>query len=357
MFAWTPAEPSSGGAAVRRPDARRRSARSGRARCRATSGVAPRGLRPCGRRCPAAARIARVPPAWPDREGARAGDPSSPYRAPLDWERLLDWLSARAVPGLESVEDETYRRVSRGRRRGGDRARRRTGCACAGASIAARSGGCSTSTMTPRDLPPRWPGTRCSVRGSHARPASACPAPGVASSSRCGPSSGSRSASPGRGARRRSSSTGSAHPPPCPPGLTHRFPTPQAVADGPLPGMPRTRERALRALAAAVAGGLRLDPPPIRPTRDCAAGAAGHRPLDRRLRRDARAARSRRVAGRGPVAATGRGRRRPGRMAALARLCRDAALADVSDRGQLELPRPVEPPASRRVLHGWMDRR
>jgi AraC family transcriptional regulator of adaptative response / DNA-3-methyladenine glycosylase II len=45
------------------------------------------------------------------------------------------------------------------------------------------------------------------------------------------------------------------------PGLTHRFPTPEAVATGPLPGMPRTRERALRALATAIAGGLRLDPP------------------------------------------------------------------------------------------------
>jgi AraC family transcriptional regulator, regulatory protein of adaptative response / DNA-3-methyladenine glycosylase II len=45
------------------------------------------------------------------------------------------------------------------------------------------------------------------------------------------------------------------------PGLTHRFPVPEAVAAGPLPGMPRTRERALRALAEAVAGGLRLDPP------------------------------------------------------------------------------------------------
>ena len=40
-----------------------------------------------------------------------------------------------------------------------------------------------------------------------------------------------------------------------------RFPAPEAVVDGPLPGMPRARERALRALAVAVAGGLRLDPP------------------------------------------------------------------------------------------------
>ncbi len=39
------------------------------------------------------------------------------------------------------------------------------------------------------------------------------------------------------------------------------FPAPEAVMDGELPGMPASRARALRALAAAVAGGLRLDPP------------------------------------------------------------------------------------------------
>jgi 3-methyladenine DNA glycosylase/8-oxoguanine DNA glycosylase len=39
------------------------------------------------------------------------------------------------------------------------------------------------------------------------------------------------------------------------------FPPPEAVASGPLPGMPAARARALRALAEAVAGGLRLDPP------------------------------------------------------------------------------------------------
>jgi AraC family transcriptional regulator, regulatory protein of adaptative response / DNA-3-methyladenine glycosylase II len=40
-----------------------------------------------------------------------------------------------------------------------------------------------------------------------------------------------------------------------------RFPSPEAVAEGELPGMPAARARALRALAVAVAGGLRLDPP------------------------------------------------------------------------------------------------
>ena len=39
------------------------------------------------------------------------------------------------------------------------------------------------------------------------------------------------------------------------------FPDPAALVDGALPGMPAARARALRALAAAVAGGLVLDPP------------------------------------------------------------------------------------------------
>src|SRR3954464_7515084 len=111
MFAWTPAEPSSGvgGRAQRRSGAR----------STVTSGVARRGLRPRGMpmlRC--RARIARVPP--PGRT-AKDAVPETllPYRAPLDWKRLLDWLSTRAVPGLESVEDETYRRGSGGRGGGG----------------------------------------------------------------------------------------------------------------------------------------------------------------------------------------------------------------------------------------------
>ena len=42
---------------------------------------------------------------------------------------------------------------------------------------------------------------------------------------------------------------------------TGRGGRPEAVAAGTLPGMPAARARALRALAEAVAGGLRLDPP------------------------------------------------------------------------------------------------
>ena len=39
------------------------------------------------------------------------------------------------------------------------------------------------------------------------------------------------------------------------------FPSPERLLEGPLPGMPAARAQALRALASAVAAGLRLDPP------------------------------------------------------------------------------------------------
>src|SRR4051794_26617054 len=82
--------------------AQRRSGARSRAdeRRRATR---PSSARDADARC--RARIARVPP--PGRT-AKDAVPETllPYRAPLDWKRLLDWLSTRAVPGLESVEDE-----------------------------------------------------------------------------------------------------------------------------------------------------------------------------------------------------------------------------------------------------------
>ena len=34
------------------------------------------------------------------------------YRTPFDWNGLLTWLGARAIPGLESVDENTYRRGS-----------------------------------------------------------------------------------------------------------------------------------------------------------------------------------------------------------------------------------------------------
>jgi AraC family transcriptional regulator of adaptative response / DNA-3-methyladenine glycosylase II len=36
-----------------------------------------------------------------------------PYHAPLDWEALLDFLAARAIPGVEAVEGSRYRRTIR----------------------------------------------------------------------------------------------------------------------------------------------------------------------------------------------------------------------------------------------------
>jgi AraC family transcriptional regulator of adaptative response / DNA-3-methyladenine glycosylase II len=47
----------------------------------------------------------------------RSGDPQSritlrlDYRPPYDWTRMLEFLGARAIPGVESVGDGTYRRV------------------------------------------------------------------------------------------------------------------------------------------------------------------------------------------------------------------------------------------------------
>ena len=91
--------------------------------------------------------------------------------------------------------------------------------------------------------------TRC----SRARRGSACRARGAGGSSRSARCSASRSASPARAGPAEKLVAGL--------GDGGRFPTPEAVAEGELPGMPASRARALRALATAVADGLRLDPP------------------------------------------------------------------------------------------------
>lgn len=58
-------------------------------------------------------------------EAAKAAQPSSrncggsrltvndlhiPWRSPLDWDGIVAWLAARAIPGVESVEEGVYRR-------------------------------------------------------------------------------------------------------------------------------------------------------------------------------------------------------------------------------------------------------
>jgi len=222
----------------------------------------------CGRRCPAAARIARVPP-----PGRTAKDVVSeallPYRAPLDWERLLDWLSARAVPGLESVEGKTYRRVSADGGvveialvAGGLRVRGSVDPGAVRRVFDLDHDPARLTTVLAGDpvlgprlarapgirVPGAWSGFELAVRAVLGQQVSVAGARSTAAKLIHG--LGAPAIVPA-------------------PGLTHRFPTPQAVADGPLPG----------SASSAV------------------------------------------------------------RVAALARLCRDAALADVSDRGeQLELP-------------------
>jgi AraC family transcriptional regulator of adaptative response / DNA-3-methyladenine glycosylase II len=60
-------------------------------------------------------------PARPERSGREAGAESKyqgidlrlDFRPPYDWDAILGFLGARAVPGVEKVEDGTYRRVVR----------------------------------------------------------------------------------------------------------------------------------------------------------------------------------------------------------------------------------------------------
>jgi DNA-3-methyladenine glycosylase II len=164
-----------------------------------------------------------------------------PVREPYDWERVLDWLGTRAIPGLEQVVDGVYRRF-------GDVevevARVEGGIAVdgdAGAAVVARvfDTGHDPAAL-PRDplfarapgirVPGAWSGWELAVRAVLGQQVSVA---------------GAR-----RTAEKLVAQLGGG-----------RFPAPEPVATGELPGMPAARERALRALAAAVAGGLRLDPP------------------------------------------------------------------------------------------------
>ena len=164
-----------------------------------------------------------------------------PVREPYDWERVLDWLGTRAIPGLEEVVDGVYRRG------GGiavEVARADGGIAVTGAADAALVARVFDTAhdpaALPRDplfarapgirVPGAWSGWELAVRAVLGQQVSVA---------------GAR-----RTAEKLVEQLGGG-----------RCPAPEAVAEGPLPGMPRSRERALRALAEAVAGGLRLDPP------------------------------------------------------------------------------------------------
>jgi DNA-3-methyladenine glycosylase II len=163
-----------------------------------------------------------------------------PAREPFDWPRLLDWLGTRAIPGLEAVDDGAYRRagVTVTRAPAG-------GIAVAGdadPAILARVFDLGHDPAAlPADplferapgirVPGAWSGWELAVRAVLGQQVSVAGARRTAEKLVAG-----------------LSADGS-------------FPAPEAVADGPLPGMPGARARALRALAEAVAGGLRLDPP------------------------------------------------------------------------------------------------
>src|SRR5215210_5146682 len=176
-----------------------------------------------------------------------SGQPANrwiPARGPLDWPHLLEWLGARAVPGLEEVTGGRYRRLGPG---GGviEVAPRAGGLAVSGdadpadvarvfdldhdpAALAAALGGDPVlGPLLARApgirVPGAWSGWELAVRAVLGQQVSVA------------------------GARKTAEKLVVSL------GADGRFPTPQAVAEGALPGMPASRERALRALARAVA--------------------------------------------------------------------------------------------------------
>ena len=160
-----------------------------------------------------------------------------PVREPYDWALVLDWLGTRAIPGLEAVEDGVYRR------RDLTVARAEDGLAVEGAAdpadVARVFDTGHDPGALPRDplfarapgirVPGAWSGWELAVRAVLGQQVSVA------------------------GARATAGKLVALH---------GGFPSATAIAGGgALPGMPAARARALRALAAAVAGGLRLDPP------------------------------------------------------------------------------------------------
>jgi DNA-3-methyladenine glycosylase II len=160
-----------------------------------------------------------------------------PVREPYDWDRLLDWLGTRAIPGLEEVAGGVYRRLALA-----EVARVEDGIAVTGdadpAVVARVFDTAHDPAALPRDplfarapgirVPGAWSGWELAVRAVLGQQVSVAGAL--------------------RTAQKLVEQYGG-------------FPAPEALAEGPLPGMPQARERALRALASAVADGLRLDPP------------------------------------------------------------------------------------------------
>ena len=182
-------------------------------------------------------------------------------RPPFDWPHLLEWTASRAVAGLEIVDAGSYRRVVDDGRiaefasdgttvevRGDvepQAVRRVLDLDHDPEALAAAFG--DDPMLGPRlarapgiRVPGAWSGFEIAVRAILGQQVSVAGARRTAA--KLVETLGERAIVPA-------------------PGLTNRFPTPAAVAGGPFPGMPRGRERALRALAGAVRDGLALDPP------------------------------------------------------------------------------------------------
>jgi DNA-3-methyladenine glycosylase II len=168
---------------------------------------------------------------------------------------VLDWLGTRAIPGLESVADGIFRRD------GLALARVDGGIAVSGDADPAVVARVFDTGHDPAALgddplfarapgirvPGAWSGFELAVRAVLGQQVSVA------------------------GARRTAEKLVALH--------GGRFPEPEAVAEGPLPGMPASRARALRALGEAVAGGLRLDPPlDVTATRAALLGLPGFGP-------------------------------------------------------------------------------
>jgi 3-methyladenine DNA glycosylase/8-oxoguanine DNA glycosylase len=162
-----------------------------------------------------------------------------PVRDPYDWERVLDWLGTRAIPELEAVrggvytrEGVTVARVDGGIEVTGDADPMIVARVFDTGHDPAQLGADPLFARAPGiRVPGAWSGWELAVRAVLGQQVSVA------------------------GARRTAQKLVELL------GEGGRFPTPVAVADGELPAMPAARARALRALAEAVAGGLRLDPP------------------------------------------------------------------------------------------------
>jgi 3-methyladenine DNA glycosylase/8-oxoguanine DNA glycosylase len=159
-----------------------------------------------------------------------------PVHEPYDWALVLDWLGTRAIPGLEAVEDGVYRRdgFEIARAGGGIEVRGDADYALVarvfdtGHDPAALGDDPLFARAPGIRVPGAWSGWELAVRAVLGQQVSVA------------------------GARRTAEKLVALH---------GGFPPPEAIVEGELPGMPASRARALRALAAAVVDGLVLDPP------------------------------------------------------------------------------------------------